>query len=330
MDISTESIIPEFIFGDDRPFLQCHASTLVRLSDGRFLIAWFGGTKEKDDDVGIWITKGNAGTWAIPQEVAKIRHDAHWNPVLFQPSDGKIILYFKVGKEIARWQTWFISSEDDGESWSAPRELVAGDRGGRGPVRNKPIVLSDGRWIAGASHESGPWEVFFDVSSDQGETWQPTPYISLNRDSLKGKGIIQPTLWESSPGKVHALLRSSEGVVYRTDSEDYGISWSEAYPTSLPNPNSAIDLVRFDDGTLVLAYNPDDENWGSRGTLSLAVSADNGRTWNKKIDLASGEKDEEFSYPAIIRFGDSLAVTYTWNRNKIAFHKLALTDLVEE
>jgi len=35
--------------------------------------------------------------------------------------------------------------------------------------------------------------------------------------------------------------------------------------------------------------------------------------------LEDGKEDEEFSYPAIISFNDSIAVTYTYNRKKIAY-----------
>lgn len=308
-----------FLFGDDHPFPQCHASTIIHLAGGGFIAAWFGGTEEKDDDVGIWMTKGQYGQWEKPYEVAKIREEPHWNPVLFQSPEGKIFLFFKVGKEISHWETWVKTSEDEGKTWSEAYELVPGDRGGRGPVRNKPIVLSDGSWIAGASNENGPWNVFFDRSEDSGRTWQATPYVKIDHNAIAGKGVIQPTLWESAPGEVHALLRSSAGVICRTDSKDYGKTWSPVYKTALPNPNSAIDLARLPDGTLVLAYNPDDKNWGSRGTLSLAISEDNGQTWPRRVELENAGKEDEFSYPAIISFGDTVAVTYTWERKKIAF-----------
>jgi predicted neuraminidase len=310
----------DYVFEDDRPFAQCHASTLLRTDDGKFLVAWFGGTHEKHDDVGIWLSKGEPGSWSKPREVAKIRDDAHWNPVLFKDPSGHITLFFKVGKTIDFWETWVQASKDNGETWSKAKELVAGDKGGRGPVRNKPIVASDGSWLAPASNElSGVWNAFVDRSEDGGKTWTETAFVPLNRDSISGEGVIQPSLWESAPGRIHMLLRSSAGVICRSDSEDYGKTWSSAYKTELPNPNSGIDVTQLGANTLVLVFNPDDENWGSRSPISLAVSEDNGQTWRPAIELERGEEEDEFSYPSIISYGDTVALTYTWKRQRIAF-----------
>lgn len=309
----------DFVFGDDRPFPQCHASTLVRNDDGTFVVAWFGGTKEKDDDVGIWVSIGRPGNWTAPVEAAKIREDPHWNPVLHRTRDGKIYLFFKVGKEISHWETWVKTSEDGGKTWSEAYELVAGDKGGRGPVKNKLIELSDGTWLAGASIEPGPWLVMLDRSEDGGKTWTATEKLDIDTVSIKGKGAIQPTLWESAPGKVHMLVRTGGGVIGRADSEDYGKTWSQIRATSMPNPNSGIDLTQLPDGTLALMYNPDNKNWGSRSPIRLALSYDNGETWPDAIDIDGSKEEDEYSYPAIISWGDSIATTYTWNRQKIAF-----------
>src|SRR5690606_23587899 len=130
--------------------------------------------------------------------------------------------------------------------------------------------------------------------------------------------------WESEPGKVHMLVRSSAGAIYRSDSEDYGKTWSPAYRTELPNPNSGIDLVKLLDGTLALLYNPDGKNWGSRGTLLLAFSQDNGQTWPEEIEIEKAGEDSEFSYPAIISWDNQIALTYTWERSDIAFVRLNL------
>ncbi len=230
--------VKSFVFGDERPFPQCHASTLLRLPDGSFLVAWFGGTEEKDDDVGIWTATGRptseeSSGWSDPQEVAKIRPEPHWNPVLFQAPDSTVYLYFKVGKEIKRWETWVMTSTDQGQTWSEATELVPGDRGGRGPVRNKPIILSDGTWLAGASHEEGAWTAFADRSLDQGRSWSRSPYLEVNSVDGKVPGLIQPTLWESAPGRVHMLLRSTVGAIYRSDSEDYGRDLDARLPDGL-------------------------------------------------------------------------------------------------
>lgn len=314
------TIANEHIFGQNRPFQQGHASTLVRTNDHKFLVAWFGGTHEKHDDVGIWLSKGNPGNWSTPVEIAKIREDPHWNPVFFKTASGEIILFFKVGKTIDEWQTWFITSVDNGDTWSVAKELVPGDKGGRGPVRNKPILLSNGTWLAGASNETkGVWNAFVDRSEDHGKTWKATKFLEINRDSILGEGVIQPTLWESAPGKVHMLLRSSAGVICRSDSKDYGKTWSPIYKTNMPNPNSGIDLTQLSDNRLVLVFNRDNQNWGARRPISIALSKDNGKTWPLMVDIESGVQGDEFSYPAVINMGDTIVLTYTWKRQSIAF-----------
>ena len=108
------------------------------------------------------------------------------------------------------------ASCDVGKTWTIPKELVAKDKGGRGPVKNKPILLSSGAWLAPASLE-GPtgnkkgrvWRAFFDRSEDQGYTWTKSPDVYPQE---AGWGIIQPTIWESPEGNVHALMRSSKGI----------------------------------------------------------------------------------------------------------------------
>ena len=212
--------IREHLFADDRPFAQCHASTLVLLKNGALLAAWFGGTREGRADVGIWGAERRCGRWSAPRRLAKVRDCAHWNPVLHASDDGCVYLFFKVGERIADWETWVIESADDGQAWTDPRALVPGDRGGRGPVKNKLLALADGTWLAGASLERDGWEVFVDRSADRGATWQASDLIVRDRSLFTGRGAIQPTLWESAPGQVHLLVRSTCGRIGRSDSAD--------------------------------------------------------------------------------------------------------------
>lgn len=322
-DLSTVEY--DHVFEEERPFAQSHASTIIDLDKG-YLLAWFAGSHEKNDDVGIWMAKGTPDNWTEPELAVKIRNEPHWNPVLFRTPEGRVYLYFKVGKEIDFWETWVQYSDDEGETWSEPVELVEGDRGGRGPVRNRPIILSDGTWLAPASTElDRVWDAFIDRSEDGGKTWTATDKLELDRSIIEGEGVIQPALWESKPGHVHMLLRSSSGKICRSDSEDYGKTWSPIVETELPNNNSGIDVAHIGGESIALIYNPVEGNWGKRYPITVAVSNDNGKTWPIKLDIEKGEGDDELSYPSIFYEDGHLVASYTWNRDRIAFWKGKLT-----
>lgn len=315
-----------YIFAEpNRPFRQCHASTLAVLTDGTIVSAWFGGTVEGDPDVDIWGSVRKNGVWSPPFRFAGEPDLPHWNPVLFESPDGGILyLFYKVGHHIPEWYTRVCTSTDGGLTWSKPIELVEGDRsGGRGPVKNKMIVLQDGTWLAPASVETATaWDAFVDRSRDNGRSWTPSSAVPLQHAGLQGLGIIQPTLWESEPGIVHMLLRSTEGAIYRSDSKDGGTTWCEAYATSQPNNNSGIDLAKLEDGQLFLVHNPVAGNWAARTPLVLSRSSDNGCNWEEALKLES--EPGEFSYPAIVTRNSKLYVTYTSNRETIAFWEIAL------
>ncbi len=311
----------DFVFGKDRSFAQCHASTVTETAAPHpaLMVAWFGGTKEKDPDVSIWLSRFVNGAWSAPVRVARAQECAHWNPVLFTDERMKrTYLFFKVGPEIPYWQTYWMSTWDNGLTWTAPQELVPGDKGGRGPVKNKPIILSDGSWLAPASTELGGWKPFADRSTDHGVTWTRSADFQRDNSVLPGVGAIQPTFWESPKGWVHALLRTAGGNIWRADSKDFGQTWGPVYATPLPNNDSGIDLLRYDDGRLYLVYNPVAKNWGPRTPLDLAVSHDDGETWTTIAHLEDDpNQDSEYSYPAIIRTNSGIAVTYTYNRDTV-------------
>eukprot|EP01052_Picozoa_sp_SAG31_P026351 SAG31_NODE_2382_length_5827_cov_1.421962_6_plen_163_part_00 len=90
-------------------------------------------------------------------------------------------------------------------------------------------------------------------------------------------GLIQPTIWASSPTDVHVLLRSDGGEIYRADSADAGITFGPAVATGMPNNNSGIDVTWLPTdgccgGLLAMLHNPVAANWGARTPLTLSVS----------------------------------------------------------
>ena len=303
-----------------------HASSLLSLDGGGYLVVWFQGSREGADDVGIAASRRVKGVWEPSRIVAKTAGVAHWNPVLRRGDDGRLVLYFKVGAKIRDWRTFVSESRDEGTTWSVARELIPGDdSGGRGPVKNKCLRLADGVLLAPASVERGPWRAFADRSEDDGRSWTR---VDLPVPAAMGKkGVIQPSLWQSPDGSVHALMRSNTGVLWRSDSTDRGRSWSEIRPTDIPNNNSGVDLVRASDGVVYLARNASGKDWGPRTCLELWASSDEGASWRLVRTLARAETGE-FSYPAIIEARPGvLALTFTWCRSRIRFVEVPLSEL---
>jgi predicted neuraminidase/predicted glycoside hydrolase/deacetylase ChbG (UPF0249 family) len=307
----------EFIYQkEDVPFPSCHASTIVETKEG-LVAAWFGGTHEKHRDVGIWLSRYTDGSWSVPVEVANgVQHDdlryPTWNPVLFNYGN-ELFLFYKEGPEILTWWGEYITSTDNGKTWSRPTRLPDEILG---PIKNKPELLPNGELICPSSTEHNGWQVHMEFTSDRGLTWERTAPLNDGTEVA----AIQPSILKHPEGKLQILCRSKNRKILTAWSEDNGRTWSKLEPLSLPNPNSGIDAVTLDNGRHVLAYNhiePASE-WGSRNMLNVAVS-DDGLKWKVAVVLENDTNPKaEYSYPAIIQTSDGLVhVTYTWNRKLI-------------
>jgi len=318
----------QIIFEAGIHFPQCHASCLLALDDGRMLCAFFAGTHEKHEDVGIWLCEYDGSFWLAPRLLIKMSDEPHWNPVLFHTREG-IRLVFKVGREIQSWRSYTMHSTDRGKTW---RDLH-GYTGSAalGPVRSKPIRLSDDTLLAPNSEEKGRWLPYVDISRDEGKTFERLNAISINQTDVSadnyivGRGAIQPTLWQDKDGSVHALLRTSAGWIFRSDSSDFGRTWNQAYPLDVPNNNSGIDVAHASDGRLFLACNPVSGDFAARTPLCIYVSTDHGMSFepfavvdDTPVDPLTG-CTAEFSYPSLVIHNNLLLLSYTWNRRSIAF-----------
>ena len=290
----------EYIFDEKQDFEQCFAPSIVQLKNNRFLVAWVAGTNEGSLDTAIWISDRFQADWSGPRLAAKVNNEPHWNPVLFRAPDNTVYLYFKVGASTELWSTWVISSNDEGKSWSDPVRLENhSDNSPVGPVKNKVLLLRDGTWLAPNSREqSEAWDAFVDISVDGGKTWSQSKYVPIEHCKFNGKGVIQPTLWESQSNYVHMLLRSTNGKVYKSESTNGGRTWSHLKKTLLPNNDSSFDIVKLTDNKLALVLNPVSNSIDIKSPLTVILSMDNGETWSHNLNIET--KDGDFSSPSII------------------------------
>ncbi|MEM9656943.1 MAG: sialidase family protein, partial [Planctomycetota bacterium] len=172
-------LLTEFIYPlENRPTPECHASTIAETPAG-LVAAWFGGLEERSPDVGIWVSRREQNGWSPPIEVVNgvqspQRRLPCWNPVLFQPQDGPLLLFYKVGPSPDRWWGMITTSDDHAKTWSTPRKLGRDDKVGHliGPVKNKPIQLASGELLCPSSTEHEGWRVHFERSPDLGESWE--------------------------------------------------------------------------------------------------------------------------------------------------------------
>ena len=310
----------EFIY-ESAPYPQCHASTIVEIKPGELAAAWFGGTRERNPDVCIYVARYENGKWQEAVQAADgVQPDGSprlptWNPVLFQPPGGPLTLFYKIGPSPSTWWGMVKTSSDGGRTWGETRRLPEGVLG---PIKNKPVLLSDGAWLAPSSTEgSGGWQVHFERSSDAGKTWEIIGPVA------KGPSFdaIQPSILFHKDGQLQSLCRSKQGVVAQTWSKDGGKTWSALTAASLPNPNSGTDAVTLADGRQLIVYNHSahrpNEPKGNRWPLDVAVS-DDGLEWRRAATLETEPNKSGYAYPAVIQSSDGLVhITYTWDRTRI-------------
>ena len=302
----------EFIY-ESAPFPQCHAATLVETKAG-LVAAWFGGTREGHTDVGIWFSRLAEGRWTAPVEVATGMTSSGerypcWNPVLFQPKSGPLLLFYKVGPSPEKWWGMLITSEDAGRTWSVSQRLPEGILG---PIKNKPVELADGTIICPTSSETpekpSKWRVHFERTGDLGRSWQRTQAVN---DGLIWSAI-QPSILVHEGGRLQAVGRTRQGKVFQIRSEDGGLTWGAMTGTVLPNPNSGTDAVTLRDGRDLMVYN---HTTRGRSPLNVAVAGGE-KDWQAALVLE--DQPGEYSYPAVIQTADGLVhAAYTWKRQRI-------------
>jgi len=315
-----DAILLSETINDHAPYRSSHASTIVETARHHLVAAWFGGTAERNPDVGIWVARRAQKGWEPATEVATgIQPDGKryptWNPVLFQAPNGLLVLFYKVGPSPSEWWGVVKTSGDEGRTWSDGHRLPVGILG---PIKDKPVLMRDGTWLAGSSEEGGPgWRVHFERSRDVGRTWEKIGPVARGA----GFDAIQPTILFPPGDKLEALCRTKQGVIAMTWSSDQGTTWTPLADAALPNPNSGIDAVTLADGRLLLVYNhatnASGRANGPRYPLDVAISRD-GLRWEHVLVLEDEPLRDGYAYPAVIQTSDGLVhVTYTWDRKTI-------------
>ena len=205
----------EFIY-QKASFPQCHAATIAETKEG-LIAAWFGGSYEGSNDVCIYTSRMENDRWTDPVQVADgvindtLRY-ACYNPVLCQVPDGELLLFYKIGPNVAGWTGWMIRSKDNGRTWSKREPLP---NGCLGPIKNKPVEVA-GTLICPSSTEKDGWKAHFEYTQDMGKTWTKSSDINDG----KTLSAIQPSVLQYKDGSLQVLCRSQNTNINQSWSND--------------------------------------------------------------------------------------------------------------
>jgi len=303
----------EMVFTGTPRYPSSHGSSIVETPGGTLLAGWYAGSREKANDVVILTSRKRVNGWSEPSVAADTPGKPEGNPVLFSSQDRVLLFYQTIhgGGEgpTTRTTGWsscdikYKESADGGRTWG-PITFVRKKWGL--VIRSKPLV-ADGRLLLPV-HDEVQWASMVLIREKDG-TWRTSSPVSTGEGFKRGN--IEPAIVELSDSRLLMYMRSgSRRCIWQSVSNDHGFTWSSPQPTSLPNPDSAVDLLRLSSGRVILAFNNTSRG---RTPLTVAISEDDCRTWHCRTDLETGPG--EFSYPFLIQTRDGMIhLTYTYQR----------------
>ena len=303
------------IHPQDEDYPGVHVATLEQAPNGDLLYGFYAGQREKATDVRTYMARLRTGRqrWVEPRVVFDEPDKPDGNAVFWTDDRNKAVhLLFSTimddGWTEANLRV--ITSHNNGLTWSQPR-FVREEWGWL--FGTQPFRMTNGEVIVPIYSEE-EWSSGFYISDDDLATVTAYPSDDATTWPRSLGGMIQPATVELEPGHLLAMNRSRDGLIWKTESTDYGKTWTDAVPTNLPNNNSRIALLKLDNGHLVLAHNP---SVSGRDTLRLSISADGGLTWPHSVDVES-ESGQEFSYPYLLATDDGMIhLGYTHRRKSM-------------
>jgi predicted neuraminidase len=304
-DAGSETAVFQSRFVSIRQNVQVHAASAVELRNGRVRAFWYAGSHEGAADVEIrsavfdperdaWGEESVvAGRESTERGVARFVRRIG-NAVAGHAADGSLRLFYVTGS-VGGWvgsSITMMTSQDEGQTWSAPRRLVTSPFLNLSTmVRSGPVLYADGTMGLPVYHE---------FMSKFGEILRldaTGAVIDKHRLGPAGSGL-QPVVLVRSEREALVLLRNSgrgrPRRVLASTTADAGAHWTVPVPTSLSNPDSSLSGVALADGKIVVALN-NVEN--GRDSLSLVASEDGGARWKALCQIEDTPSPREPTNP---------------------------------
>ncbi len=298
---------------------------------GRMYCAFYGGTEvEASGNYILLLRREQSGDPFVP--AAALMHPGAgcrvFDPCLWLDPAGQLRMFwtqscgFNDGR-LGIWSAVCADPDADEPLFSQPFRISDG------VMLNKPVILSDGRWLLPAalwqescrrgkeaeqdslnrlaestsSLTNSEKTSFVLESRDEGHSFE-----LIGRADIPQRSFDEPMLFECGDGSLRMLVRTSYGVG-ESQSHDGGYTWSTGRPSLLPGADSRFFVRRLNSGRLLfISHDPAPSRHGlrslffphqatqaeRRSRLCSWLSGDDGKTWSGRLML---DERKGVSYP---------------------------------
>ncbi|MCB1207100.1 MAG: exo-alpha-sialidase [Verrucomicrobiae bacterium] len=327
---------------------------IVPLKDGRLFLVYTrftgGGSDHDTADLVSRVSSDGGHTWSDRDEMV-VANAGGLNVMsvsLLRLQDGRIALFYLEKNSLTDCRPVVRFSTDEAASWSAPVGIIPDSETGYYVLNNDRVIQhSGGRLLAPlALHHRPDWEkpdwngeVGAYYSDDAGESWKRSGQWKKAHDS-GGKRVAaqEPGLIERKDGSLLMYIRTGAGELYRSESRDLGMNWSDPEPMGVASPQSPATIERIPGSdTLVMVWNDHSHlpvaERKARTPLSLALSHDEGKSWSKTFVIEPDPKGW-FCYTAMEFTPEALLLAYVAGEQSPGKHlsasrvrRISLTEL---
>jgi len=260
------------------------------------------------------------------------------SPSISSLSDGHVYIVWNDTRN-GQQDIFFNYSTDYGVTWQPNDIRIDTDdlAGANNSIIPEICSLSDSHvYIVWQDDRDGNDDIYFNVSTDYGITWQASAVRRLDTDSAGVASSTGPKIECSDDGHVYVSWtedRNGEKDIYFNVSSDYGNTWlaSDIRLDTGDSPgasySTALDMCSTGDGHVYVVWHDGRDTGLTFGDIYLNVSNDYGASWqtpDTRIDMGNAPGASYATYPTISCQDDGhVYVTWEDDRNG-TYHDILL------
>lgn len=295
----------------------------IQLRDGRVMLVYThftgGGSDHAAAHLAARFSDDGGRTWS-QEDTTVVPNEGGFNVMsvsLLRLDSGEIALFYLRKNSLSDCRPLMRLSRDEGKTWSEP--VLCIDTVGYYVLNNdRAVQLASGRIVLPVARHNNREPNTFDgrgviscyFSDDRGQTWRQ----SKTAQQGDKRTFQEPGVVELKDGRLMMFCRTPHGSQYVAYSEDQGDTWTDLAPSNIISPVSPASIERIPStGDLLLVWNNHEdvsaEHRGKRTPFNVAISKDEGRTW-QGVKTLEDDPNGWYCYTAVAFVGDHVLLAH--------------------